>query len=100
MGGDRCFQPAIDTGHSRDIRGAGLQMLYLLDSCRQEVRVDDPDRSAEILDIGVGINAAFARSIWTGDDPEFRPIKLFARHGRASRISSCLPAAPWQHSAP
>ena len=43
----------------------------------QEVRIDDPDRPIEILDVRIGYRRAFSGAVRAGDDPELRTIKLF-----------------------
>ena len=66
---------------------------------KPKIRIYDPDRPAKILDIGIGINAAFAGPIRPCDDPEFRLVKPCARHDPASRISFCFHAGLSRHCA-
>src|SRR5207237_4696186 len=81
---DRFVEPRFDALNGCKIGIVEQQPFTLHDLLRQQVRIDDPDRSSPAFDVGSVVESALAGPVRAGDDPEDWPIRVARR--RAHRL--------------
>jgi hypothetical protein len=74
---DRSLKPRFDASNGFEICLAEAEPLDVLNTRRQQVGIDDPDRSPESFNIRILVSASLARPIRARDDQKNRRLSVW-----------------------
>ena len=76
MGVNRGIEPRLNSFDRLKIGSSRSKPLNFANAPCKEIRIDQPNRLSESLDLGVEKRTAFARAVRAGDNEEERAIRL------------------------